>query len=163
MYNDTRTTPEQIEEMENDMNLNYRNMYFYLAADFKKLVEKEKVGEKFRNNNHSVSIHSLRHYVVTTVEELTNLTSAYFWVGKKQKGYIFPEKDSQAVLNLYKTVEPRITFLNPKVIKQTDKNELERQQKQIDYLTQELALERKQRLIDKFDSVIDQNMINHLP
>jgi integrase len=155
MHHDTPSTPEQVEEMEKDMNLNYRSMYFYLQKDFKKLVEQEGLGEKFRNNNHSVSIHSLRHYVITTVEELTNVTSAYFWAGKRQVGYIFNDKDPQAILDLYKTVESRLTFLNPKVIKQTDKNELKRQQKLIDELTQQMRQQRKEILLLRFKDVID--------
>jgi integrase len=152
MYNDTPSTPEQVEKMEKDMNLNYRNMYFYLSADFKKLVEKEGLGEKFRNNNHSVSIHSLRHYVVTTVEELTSLTSAYFWVGKKQKGYIFNDRDPKAVLDLYKKVELRLTFLNPKIVKQTESKEIE-------VLRQQLKRQNKEIQLMKFSKVID-NMID---
>jgi hypothetical protein len=59
MYNDNPTTPEQVEDMEKEMNLNYLSIYFYLQKDFKRLVENERLGEKFRNNNHSVSIHKI--------------------------------------------------------------------------------------------------------
>ncbi|HSL14103.1 MAG TPA: tyrosine-type recombinase/integrase, partial [Nitrososphaeraceae archaeon] len=148
MYNDNPTTTREIEKMEQDMNLNYRSMYFYLQKDFKKLVEKEGLGEKFRNNYHSVSIHSLRHYVVTTVEELTNVTKAYFWVGKKQVGYIFPEKDPQAVLDLYKKVEYRLTLLNPKIIKHTELKEIEE-------LKQRLKKQEKKTVLSEFQRIID--------
>lgn len=97
MYNDNPTTPEQVEDMEKEMNLNYLSIYFYLQKDFKRLVENERLGEKFRNNNHSVSIHSLRHYVIATVEELTDVTSAYYWAGKKQVGYIFSNRSSSSI------------------------------------------------------------------
>jgi hypothetical protein len=125
MQNDNPTTPEEIKDMEKDMNLGYRNIYNYLQEEFQELVEKEGLGEKFKNNNHSVSIHRLRHYVVTTVEELTNVTSAYFWVGKRQAGYIFNDKDPKAILDLYNKVELSLTFLNPKIVKQTELKELE--------------------------------------
>lgn len=155
MYNDNPTTPEQVEDMEKEMNLNYLSIYFYLQKDFKRLVENERLGEKFRNNNHSVSIHSLRHYVIATVEELTDVTSAYYWAGKKQVGYIFSNRDPQAVLDLYKKVEWRLTFFNPKIVKQTDKNELDRQQKQIDNLTDQLNQQRKEILLIKFNNFVE--------
>jgi integrase len=155
MYNDTPSTPEQVEKMEKEMNLNYRNMYFYLSADFKKLVEKEGLGEKFRNNNHSVSIHSLRHYVITTVEELTSLTNAYFWAGKKQRGYIFNEKDNKAILDLYKRVERSLTFLNPKIVQQTESKEIEGLRQELKIMQEMIINQRKDFLIDKFEQEVD--------
>ena len=94
------TSEKEIKELEDNMNIRYRHMYQYIQPVFKELVEKEGLGKKFRNKkNNSVSIHSLRWYAVNTVEDLSNITSAYFWVGKRQKGYIFPERDNKKYWN----------------------------------------------------------------
>jgi integrase len=149
---DIPTTDKEIKEMEENMKTKYTNIYRHIYISFRELLEKEGIGKKFRNKrNNSVSIHSLRWYVVNTVESLTNLTNAYFWVGKRQKGYIFPDKDLQEILKLYRKVELDLTFINPKIVKETER-------KEIQSLREEMKQQKKEILLMKFDKVL-QNII----
>ena len=103
--------------------------------------------KSIRNGRNSVILHSLRWFTQTTVERVTKRdVVAYYWIGKEQKNYQW-EPDSEEELNeLYNLVEPHLTFLDQKIIDQT-------QQKQIDTLTEQLNQTKKEILLMKLENV----------
>lgn len=151
MVNDNPSTPEEIEKMEEKMKKNYRYLYKKISIAFNKLVVKEGLGEKFKNGRNSISIHSLRWFVKDMIERYGKGTvNAYYWIGKKQKDYQFDENNKDEIVRLYHTMEPYLTFFDPKVVKQNKD-----QQKQIDKLSEQITQQKKEFLSYKFEQEIN--------
>ena len=132
-----------------DLN-NYRSLYDAFRSEFTKLVneifiKKNKLGKRFPNGRNSISFHSLRWFVRTSVKEATNDEAlAFFWVGKENVKYEF-DATGKKLLDKYKLIEPALTFLDPKIITKIG----EGQQAQIDYLNKQNKELEKQMLNQK--------------
>lgn len=89
-----------------DLN-NYRSLYDAFRSEFTKLVDeifikKNNLGKKFANGRNSISFHSLRWFVRTSVKEATNDEAlAYYWVGKENVKYEF-DATGKKLLEKYK-------------------------------------------------------------
>ena len=94
----------------------------HLDSEFTKLVneifiKKNNLGKKFANGRNSISFHSLRWFVRTSVKEATNneLASCILLVWKDNVKYEF-DATGKKLLDKYNLIEPALTFLDPKII-----------------------------------------------
>jgi integrase len=130
--------PANIDEF--DLN-NYRSLYDAFRSEFTKLVneifiKKNNLGKKFANGRNSISFHSLRWFVRTSVKEATNDEAlACYWVGKENVKYEF-DATGKKLLDKYKLIEPVLTFLDPKIITKIG----EGHQAEIDHLKKQMEL-----------------------
>ena len=127
---------------------NYRFIYKMFQDPFKDVVERIKLGKKFKNGRNSVTLHSLRWFTHTTVERITkSIPIGYYWIGKRQKDYQW-NPNGDELIQAYNSVEPHLTFLDSKIIDQN-------QQKQIADLEERLKKQEKKTLLLEFEKVID--------
>ncbi|HEX6294694.1 MAG TPA: site-specific integrase [Nitrososphaeraceae archaeon] len=132
----------EMNKYENTEVNNYKYLYDDARSKFKKLVDeifikKHNLGKKFPNGRNSISLHSLRWFVRTTVKTITGDEKwGYYWIGKENETYQF-EPTEEEIRSVYSKIEPALTFLDPKIIIKMG----EGQQAQIDYLNKQMELQ----------------------
>ena len=124
------------------------------------------MGKKFANGRNSISFHSLRWFVRTSVKEATNDEAlAYYWVGKENVKYEF-DGTGEKLKEKYKLIEPALTFLDLKIINKIGEGhqvEIDHLKKQMELQNQQITEQKKEIILMKFDDVIEEMIETHPP
>ena len=86
------------------------NLYSVLVVEFNKLVKQLKIGYESGDKRHIYTFHSFRRFVKTTISDLGYQDFSEFFIG--HAGSTYWRKSDKEKLELFKRIEPYLTFLD---------------------------------------------------